>query len=336
MNQSTQQAATPSSDASTSGTGISVVNVPSLEERSNAAFDGLTPSEPAAETATGTPPAPPGTPGADSPAGSGGVTDQAAARAERRAKLEQLAAEERARVDAQSRHRESESLRKRLEEAERRAEAAKDHVDPNGIDEERFFELATRLKIPPQRLGEWLRERMTNPELAAAQAAAKAVDPKVSALEKKLADQQRVIDEFLSQQAAQQQAAEERHYTEQFHAFTRENAATSPYAARFLEVHGPEEYAKLAVGAASVVPRGAGAQAILDEVEERLAQLASIYAPNAGAPQQRAAQIPPNHAAAKAPTTVSNTLAQTRASVVNEDEQWASLPFEERSARLFR
>ncbi len=322
MNNPTQQASPSApSEASTSGNGVAVVRIPSLEERSNAAFD-IAPSDPAGE---------PGSPAADSAAGSAGVDEAAAARASRRAALEKLQSEESQRVDAQAKHREHDALRKRLDEAERRAEASKDHVDPTKLDETSFFALADKLNVTPQKLGEWLRERMTNPEIAAAQAATRVVDPKLSAMQQRLDEQQRVINDFMSSQAAQQQQAEERHYTEQFHAFTRENTATSPYAARFLELHGPEEYARIATAAAGNVPEGAGAQAILDEVEDRLARLAQIYAP-----QQRAAPIRPNPAAAQAPTTVSNTLAQTRASVVDEDADWAALPFEERSARLFR
>jgi hypothetical protein len=311
VNQSSQQA-TPGapSAAPDNGTGITVM--PSLEERSAAAFEMDTPSE-SAVASDGTP-APPGN--ADPAAASGGV-DPAAER-------------------AQARHRESADLRKRLDEAEKRAEAAKGHVDPSKLDEAAFFDMATKLNVTPQRLGEWLRERMQNPELAAEQAAARVLTPQMSALEAKLAEQQKVIDGFLSQQQAQQQQAEERYYMEQIHTHTRESAATSPYAARFLEAHGPVEYAKVVMAAARGVPPGVGAQGILDEVEERLASLASIYAPQTGAPQQRAAPTPPFPAAAKAPTTVSNTLAQTRASFVDEDAEWSSLPFEERSARLFR
>lgn len=301
--------------------------MPSLEERSNDAF-GITPTDPAADSDS--------SPATDSTAGSAGATDElAAARAARRAKYEALQADEAARVDRQAQRVDNEGLRKRLEEAERRAEAAKGHVDPSTLDEASFFDLAAKLQVSPQKLGEWVRERMTNPELAAVQAASRVVDPKLTAMEQRLEAQQKVIDNFVNEQASQRQQAEERHYTEQFHAFTRENAPTSPYAARFLEVHGPEEYAKLAYGAAARVPEGAGPQAILDDVEENLAQLAQIYAPR-GAAQQRPAPTLPNPAAAMAPTTVSNTLAQSRASVVNEDENWSQLPFEERSARLFR
>ncbi len=326
MNNPTQQSSPSApSEASTSGNGVAVVRIPSLEERSNAAFD-IASADAAGE---------PGTSPTDSTAGAAGVDEATAARAARRATYEKLQAEERQRVDAQAKHREHDALRKRLDEAERRAEASKDHVDPSKLDETAFFEMATKLNVTPQKLGEWLRERMTNPELAAAQAATRVVDPKLSEMRQQLEAQQKVINDFMSNQATQREQAEERHYTEQFHAFTRENTATSPYASRFLELHGPEEYARIATAAAGNVPEGAGAQAILDEVEDRLARLAQIYAPQ-GAPQQRAAPTYPNPAAAKAPTTVSNTLAQTRASVVDEDADWAALPFEERSARLFR
>ena len=321
--------------ASDNGTGVSIApaspSPSTLEERSAAAFDIRHPSESADES----PDSPPAAAG--SPADSAGAVDTAAAeRAARRAKYEEFAAAERQRVDAQARHREADDLRKRLDEAERRAEAAKNYVDPSKLDEAAFFEMASKLNVTPQKLGTWLQQRMTDPDIAAAQSVSRVVDPKLTAMEQRLADQQKTIDGFLAAQQAQQQQAEERHYVEQFHAFTRENAPTSPYASRFLEVHGPDEYAKIATAAAQRVPAGAGAQAILDEVEERLTQLASIYAPQNGAPQQRPASLPQITAAAKAPTTVSNTLAQTRASVVDEDQEWSSLPFEERSARLFR
>lgn len=334
MNQPSQQQATPSTDASTNGTGVTVV--PSLEERSAAAFGIDTPSEPAADTANGKPPAPPGTPAA-STADSEGVTDpNAAARAARRAQFEKLAAEERARVDAQARRREHDDIRRRLEEAERKAAEAEGRIDPTKLSPDELLDLFDKGQVDANKLGQRIRERMTNPEVLAAQAAAKAVDPKVTALEQKIAAQEKVIEDFIAQQAKQQQAAEEAHYLSQFQAFTRENAATAPHSAKFLEVYGPEEFAAVTLGAAAKVPQGSGAQAILDELEDKLALLAKVYAPTTGAPQQRQAPPSPNPAAAKAPTTVSNTLAQTRASVVDEDADWASLPFEERSARLFR
>lgn len=64
--------------------------------------------------------------------------------------------------------------------------------------------------------------------------------------------------------------------------------------------------------------------------------LARIYSAGQAVSTAKPSVPPTNPAAARAPTTVSNTLAQTRASVVDEEAEWASLPFEERSARLFR
>lgn len=325
----TQQASAPAAPASPgpsdNGTGVTVG--PSLEERSAAAF-GL--SDPAAEAGT------PALPDA-STAGSVDLDAAATARAERRAKLDQLRNEERGRVDAMAAIRERDELRAKLATLEASSKESAGRVDPRKLTKAEFFALAEQNPdLTPHELGEWLRERMANPELAAANAAQRAVDPKLSALEQKLADQQKVIDSFLqSQESAKEEAAEAAAARELF-AFTTDNAATSPYSARFLAKHGEGEFLKLAQRAVQDVPPGAGAQAILDEIEENLAQLGHIYTADPATPQRRQAPPQSQYVAAQTPTTVSNTLAQGRSSVVDEDESWAALPFEERSARLFR
>lgn len=277
----------------------------------------------------------------DAPADS--APDKAAE--ERRARLAQLEADERARVDAQARHREADQIRAKLAEAEKRAkeaeERAKQLVDPTSLNEEGFFEMARRLQVPPQKLGEFLREQMTNPELVAARAATREIDPKLSALEKQVAEQNALIQRFIAEQQSSSVQREEMQAAQEFGAYVAANEVVAPRAAAFLREFGGKEFYQLALSAAAKLPEGAGAQAVLDRVEEdivaneeRAQRLARVYALQ-GATQQRQAPTP-NPAAAKAMTTVSNTLAQQRASVVDEDAEWASLPFEERSARLFR
>lgn len=305
----------------------------SFEARSAAVFGNDASSEPAGEP-NGAPPAPsPDAPTA-SPADSG---DADAQRAARRQALAELQARERASVDAKQRQKGDEELRAALAAAEKRAEEAErmaaQRIDVETLTEDQFFEHARKARVSPQRLGEWLREQAQNPELVAAREATKVIDPKISALEKRVAEQQELIDSFLKNQESARVAAEEEHLFSSFSSFTTESATTSPRAAAFLREFGPAEYRKIVNSAVARVPEGAGAQAVLDEIEENLSALARIYAAPAAAAKPSIPQ--PNSGAAKPMTTVSNTLAQTRASVVDEEAEWASLPFEERSARLF-
>ena len=310
--------------------------MPSLEERAAAAFGPDAPAESVGEASDANAAPSSEVPG-ESTTASAGASDAAT---ERRARLERLRAEEAARVDAQRKHRDGEELRRRIDEAEQRAKAAEERasraIDPASLTQEKFFELASTLNVPPQKLGEWLRERMTNPELAAEQAAVRALDPKLTAIEKRLADKEAQLDAFLQDQQRRAAQAEEQEAFNTFVQFTGQSGATAPHSARFLETFGPKEFHRLALSAAASVPPNAGAQAVLDQIEENLSLLARVYSGNAPAPQQRPAHPHPSLAAAKAPTTVSNTLAQQRAAVVDDDAKWASLSFEERSARVFR
>lgn len=259
----------------------------------------------------------------------------AKARAARREALSQAQQRERERVDATTAMRERDDLRKRLTEAEERSKAYASHVDPKKLTKEQFFALAEQNpELTPQELGEWLRERMANPELAAAKAARNAVDPELATLRQQVAEQKAALEAFQQQQAANASQAEEQRAATEFFAFTQTNASSAPLSSRFLETHGGEEYLKLALSAAQYVPEHAGPQAILDEVEERLTALVSPYIT---ASPQRTQATPPssNLAPAKAPTNVSNTLAQQRSSVVDESADFARLSLEERASRLF-
>lgn len=259
----------------------------------------------------------------------------AKARAARREALAQAQQRERERVDATTAMRERDELRRKLTEAEEKTKAYATYIDPKQLTKEKFFALAEQNpELTPQELGEWLRERMANPEAAAAKAARTAIDPELAALRKQVADQAAALEAF--QQAQQQTAAqaEEQQAAAQFFAFTQQNAASAPLAHRFLEAHGHDEFLKLALSAAQYVPEHAGPQAILDEVEERLTALVSPY--TTASPQRTpATPSSPHLAPAKAPTNVSNTLAQQRSSVVDESADFARLSLEERASRLF-
>lgn len=330
LNQPSQQAEPTAQAPETTSNGVT--HVPSLQERSAAAFSDS--PETAAESAESSQPS--STP-ADTAAVSAEDTPEKRA-AERRARIEAYKADERQRVDAQQRHRDRDALERRAAEAERERDEIKAKgagLDPSTLTEEQFLNLAEKINVSPQKLGELIRERMLNPEAVAARAAVTSVDPKIAALEKKLAAQDAAIRSFLDQQQAQAVHHQEAQAAHEFNSFVTENAASAPYSASFLKIHGGNEFYKLAHSAAASVPPGAGWQAVLDQIEENLSSMAPIYAPQGATAQQRPALPKPNPAAAKA-TTVSNSSAQGRASIVDEEANWASLPFAERSARLFR
>lgn len=322
-------AANPSATPQPNGSGV----IPSLEDRMAALTTAAT-SESAAEGAeVGS-----GTPSPASPAPSPAVSDAAKAAEERRARLDALKTRERASVDAKTRQHEADQIRARLEAADRERaalqEQLKGRIAPDELDEAKFFQLAEQLKVPPAKLADWLRERMANPEAAAAQAARAVVDPKMTALERKIAEQEQTIQRFLADQAKQREDAEEQAAAREFFDFTSQNASSAPYASAFLKAR-PNEFYRLALSAARQLPAGAGPQAILDQVEENLSLLAPVFG-TTSTPSNGKHALPPHPAAAKAPTTVSNALAQERASVVDDSVDLASLSFEDRLERVKR
>lgn len=295
-----------------------VVGVPSLDERSAMAF--ANDDAPDANSPAPTESTPSETP---SPA----ITDADKARAERRAALAKLQAAEREKVDAQRALKERDELKAKLAALE--SSKPKEVIDPSSLDEEGFFKLAERLNITPTKLGEWLRERIANPELAAAHAAAKAIDPRVEELRKQNEELRARLDAFEQSQSQIASQAEEQRAVAEFVEFTKSAADAAPLSARFLDLRGAEEYHKLALSVVQNLPPGAGAQAILDEIEETLGQFRDVY-------QQKTLAKPPTVAAAAQAKTISNSLAQQRGTIVDESEDWAKLPLDERSARLFR
>ncbi len=308
----------------------------SFEERSQSVFGRNTNDAPVA-------PSNPGDEGSASSSDastSGSEGDALAAeRAERRAKLEALTQGERRRVDEQAKYRQAEHAQRRAEAAERERDELRQQVagrvDPSKLDEQGFFDLAEKLQVTPKKLGEWLQQRTNNPHVIAAEAAQKAVDPRISALEERIAQQDQAMQRMAQDRQSREQAAAEDAAAVEFASFAEQQGATSPMASRFIQAFGQDEFTSLAKGVVSKLPQGAGYQDLLDAIEDQLTPLSKMFQPATGTPQQSQARPSPNHAAAKAPTTVSNMLAQGRASVVDEERDWAALPFEERSRRAF-
>lgn len=301
-------------------------------------------SQPAAESVADPESTPPdATPPAASPAGSEDA--QAKARAERLARLEALKAEERQRVDDRARKAQGDRLAKELEQERARASAlearAQQLIDISKLDEASFFQLAQKANIHPQKLGEWIRDSLTNPEILATKAARTALDPQLAEMQAKIERQEQAMQAMLQQQQQERAQAEARHMTQQFLGMVSQSAEHAPLSARFLEKHGANEFLKIAETAGAQLPAHAGPQAVLDAVESFLdgdartyAQgLAELYGLTAG-PSQVQQTPPPKSAAAKA-KTVSNANAQERASVVN-DNAFARLSFDERLEALKR
>lgn len=276
------------------------------------------------------------------------VSDDAAAKRaeERRARLAEIQSRERQRVNSKSAQAAADKLARDLEAAQRRADEAEKLAaarldrallkDPHAV-----LGLMEREGMSAEDVANAIRESMSNPEKAAEAAALRATtatyDPKLAALEARIAEQQAKIDAFTAAQEKAQAAAEEKAQTEAFLGFVAASAERSPMAAKLLETD-PEEFMQMASIAAEGVA-GLGPEALLDAVEELLdgptRQVAQKYAALYGLTSQPAAPTQPTTRAAAQANTVSNSLAQQRASIV-EEEDFAKLPLEERAARLIR
>lgn len=257
---------------------------------------------------------------------------------ERKARLKALAEAEQAKVAKAQRRAEQDRLTRELEETRRRAEDAEARaakaVDIGSLDEASFFRLAQEKGIRPDRLGEWIRDSMVNPEriaeAAAAEAARKAVDPKVSDLEKKLAALEARLAEEQSTRAALHEREAEIRAAHELMEITKTQAEHSPLSARYLDKRGPDAFYALASAAAQMLPPGSGFQAVLDQIEENLNAFRDVYVSDT---TSKPSAAPTKKTAAAKANTVSAQLAQERASVVDE-EDWASLSLEERAARM--
>lgn len=259
------------------------------------------------------------------------------ARAERKVRLDAIAAKQRASVDRKHKATEGDRAAAQFVELQRQTadlqRVADARIDPASLDEAGFFGLAERLQISPAKLGEWIREQIANPERGAAEAAAKRVraevNPEVAALKSQIEELKDVVGRDQAQRTEREYSQAEMQSAREFFALTESRATDAPYAAAYLRHHGPEKFYELASAAASRVDHGSGLDSVLDIIEERLSELAPVYAPTS---QLKASSKPV--AAARA-NTISNQLASARSTVV-EDVDFSKLSLDERAAMLIR
>lgn len=277
-----------------------------------------------------------------------------AQRAERRKRLDELTAREQAQADARKQAQRLAEVEQQLAAARSEAEAlkAREWIDPSKVDPASFFDLAKKFKVPPAELGEWIRKQTEDPDRHVVEEAQRIIDPKLSALEAKIAEQQKQIDAYNAQLAQQRQIAEVAAIKNQFVSHVSGVGERAPLTAQLLKEHGPDELWRLADSVAERLPQGAGPDALIDAIEEHLdgpsrayvEKLAKFYGYGTpGSPAQAAAasttatnSTPPNPKTRRSEGTVPNSLAQQRASVVDDEEEWAAIPLEERAARLKR
>lgn len=303
-----------------------------LQERTSQALAELrAPSETAGGSAT---PSPAG----DSPA----VSDAAVAR---RARLAELQSKDRERVDHKQRQAQADKLTRELETTRERATQAEalaaKRIDIEGLDAEAFLALAESKGIDGAKIGAWVRDAMVDPNRVAQAAMLKAqqasIDPKLSALEARLAEQDKQIQGFLAQQEHARITAQDAQNLQHFAGLVAGSAEHAPLSAKLLAAD-PEEFQSIADAAASRLAEGVGPQALLDAIEEFLdgdgrkymGTYSALYGLGEAHPSTASA-LPPR---ATAPAnTISNSLAAKRATVVDE-EDFASFDLNERARRL--
>lgn len=261
------------------------------------------------------------------------AVDADKAREARKARLAQLKAEERARVDARAKFAERDQLARQLAEAQERAKRLEEErakaIDPDKLDEAAFFELAARAGVSPEKLAQFLSSQVEDPARLAAQRAQQALDPRIAAAEERVRRAEEQVQQFIAAQQQREAQAREAQLRQEFVASVKPEAA--PRAAAFIGKFGQDEFLKIADAAADSLPAGASTQDLIDEIEDKLGELASVF--GVQTPPAASARTPSLPNGAAKPTTVSNSLAQDRATVVDDDD-FASLPIEERAKRL--
>ena len=218
--------------------------------------------------------------------------------------------------------------------AEHRLQRAANLVDPDAIDEAGILELMAKKGIPPKQLIDWAAERVRNPELAAKEAATRALDPKVAKLEARLAEQAKVINEFLQLQAQHGAATQQRQVEDNFCASVQADA--HPLASRVLSKNRAAFLQTAEAAAESLLKKHEVITPVmvLDELETEFEAHAALLA--GAAAQSTEAKTPgakPNPSKVQ-PTTISHRAAAERASHKDAEDEWASLSFAERARRL--
>ncbi len=279
-------------------------------------------------------------PAAAAPVASPADSAVEAARADRRKRLDALKLQERAAVDHKERQAYADKQAARAQEAEDRIASLTGSTFDRAVlkDPLKVMRLMEAEGISADKVAEAIRESLSNPDIAASRAAREAVSPELAEARALIARQNARLDALENERAQERATVTERQHTERFIGHVEAQATRAPLAAALLK-HDRAEFLEMAQLASERVPPGAGADALLDAVEDILDtdvrgvanKYMAIYGQQTS-PTSRATQ--PRTGAVQ-PTTVSNSLAQERGSLVDE-EDFARLSLNERARILSR
>lgn len=224
---------------------------------------------------------------------------------------------------------EIEKLRKRVAELEPHAEVFKD--------EETLLAAAEARGMSAEKLVQWMRTRLSNPEAVVQrqqQTAEQKFQAELDAIRKQLADSEQ------RREAEAQAARDAREGVERATRFVsmagaETSSRTHPLTAAFLRARGEDHL--LALASSVIVPHlpdNYGLDHLHDSLEQYLEYV--TVGPLPAVPSASVGQTPPKtNGAAKPVTTLTNDLASARESVA-EDIPLARLPRSERIARVKR
>lgn len=254
-------------------------------------------------------------------------------REERRARLEKLATETRAKADKsheQRKHRETEKQKETELETLRRRVVELEALESATKDEASYIEYAAKKNYDPTKLGEYIRSRLTNPELVAERKVQSALSPLEQRLKELQDATERRIQEVEQREQRLRTEQEQRETASTFVAQVRSSERTAPLTAAFLDRHG--EQGLIAFANQLIVPL-LPETATLTDLHDAIEQFLDDVQPRkaAQATTSNGTKKTPNGTAT--PKTLTNDLASQRASVT-EEEDLSDLPLEERVARV--
>lgn len=323
----TQQSTAPVTETSDASESTEDEALATYEQRVQSAYDEIREEEASAKDADPVP-TPRETPAAKSATAPDAI---AKAREERAARLAKLKEQEAAAVDEQGRRAAPDkAARFEVDEIDqlRAAAARAAELEQAFASPEAFLKAARARGVKEDDLVAWIKEGIEDPSRDAAVRARNELHPELVSMKRQLDAQNEQIAALLNERQTQAVESAEQRAQETILSSLDAGKDTMPLSSGFLAKHGRGEFLKLVYAAADRVPQGAGEQALLDTVEEYLEQLVGfVPAPAPAASPSRA--TPPAAAKAK---TLSNSLASSRASVVEDEDDFVE-DYDERVRR---
>ncbi len=277
-------------------------------------------------------------PAAASAADSGAVEPNAQekARAERNRRIAEIQAREetaRQKRAQEAKGRESsgelEKLRKRLADLE--------PLESVFASEEALLEAAEKKGMSPEKLAQWMRTKLSDPQ-AVARREAQTFEQRIEAkFEAERAKLQADRDAFEATQREHTAAAQGQARARQFIGDASSKAETHPLTAQFLSARGEQHLVALASAViVPYLPEDYDIENLHDHLEQYL-EYVSVGGHQAAAPAPSSGHTPPpkTNGAAKPVTTLSNDLGSRRESVA-EEVPAHRIPRSERIARVKR